>query len=113
MGTVELWTVKLDYAANAVGSWTAETLRIWFEADCERRRVDPEKRITDAFNPMDGADAYWDIVRTNLAAGKQRESHGSQIRCRDNVEANHAESLARVACDSDALQTAPHRDNMR
>ncbi len=62
----------LDYAANAAVHWQIEGLRAWFEAACDKRGQDPSAVLVDAFDGVDDADAYWEMVRTNLAAGKLR-----------------------------------------
>jgi hypothetical protein len=62
----EVVAQMLDYAANAAGYWTVETLRRWFEAQSD----DPEV----ALQTLGVADAeeYWEAVKTNLAAERIR-----------------------------------------
>jgi hypothetical protein len=61
----------LDYAANATAHWNVESLRTWFEAECERRSVDPQTKLSEAFGVAD-IDDYWETVKTNLAAERIR-----------------------------------------
>jgi hypothetical protein len=37
----EVVAQMLDYAANASAQWTVDSLRTWFEAECERKGADP------------------------------------------------------------------------
>jgi hypothetical protein len=67
----EVVAQMLDYAANATLHWNAEALRAWFEAECERRGVEPQVTIDDAFGVPE-QDSYWEAVRTNLAAERVR-----------------------------------------
>jgi hypothetical protein len=62
----------LDYAANAAVHWKVEALRAWFEAECDKRDQDAGAVLAEAFEGIDDADAYWETVRTNLAARKLR-----------------------------------------
>jgi hypothetical protein len=67
----EVVAQMLDYAANATAFWKVEQLQAWFEAECDRRGSDP----TDVLNTKCGVldvDAYWERVRTNLAASRIR-----------------------------------------
>ena len=61
----------LDYAANASTQWTVDSLRTWFEAECERKGTDPTDELRDAFGVSDG-DVYWQKVKTNLDAERIR-----------------------------------------
>ena len=67
----EVVAQMLDYAANAAGHWSAESLRTWFEDECKQNQVDPEKRLSEAFGVTD-SDGYWETVKTNLAADRIR-----------------------------------------
>jgi hypothetical protein len=67
----EVVAQMLDYAANAAAYWSAESLRAWFEAECEQKQVDPEKTLSEAFGVTD-SDGYWETVKTNLAADRIR-----------------------------------------
>jgi hypothetical protein len=67
----EVVAQMLDYAANAATHWILDSLRTWFEAECERREVDPDETLQDAFGVSDG-DAYWQKVKTNLDAERIR-----------------------------------------
>src|SRR6188472_1308147 len=48
-----------------------ESLRTWFDAECERRQIDSQARLSEAFGVED-SDSYWDAVKTNLAAERIR-----------------------------------------
>jgi hypothetical protein len=67
----EVVAQMLDYAANATSHWKVELLRTWFEAECERQHVDPQARLREAF-AVEDSDAYWERVKTNLAAERVR-----------------------------------------
>lgn len=62
----------LDYAANAVLHWSWERLRDQFEADCVARGDDPASELASVIGPDGDASALWEMVKTNLQAGKIR-----------------------------------------
>src|SRR3954469_22707966 len=62
----------LEYAANARSYWSVDALRAWFNARCEGRGVEPDRALQEAFPSVENADSYWEMVATNLAAGKLR-----------------------------------------
>ena len=62
----------LDYAANAVLHWSSERLRDQFEADCAARGDDPTSALVNLIGADGDADALWEMVKTNLKAGKVR-----------------------------------------
>jgi hypothetical protein len=66
----EVVAQMLEYAANGVAYWSADLLRTWFEAECERQQVVPERRL-EAFGVTD-LDTYWQLVKTNLDAERIR-----------------------------------------
>jgi hypothetical protein len=63
----------LDYAANGVVNWPAESLRSVFDAACGRRGLLPDAVMIDhlAGTEMD-PEEFWDRVGENLRAGKVR-----------------------------------------
>ena len=67
----EVVAQMLDYAANATAHWNVETIRSWFEAECDRRDVDPSERLNETFG-VGEPDDYWETVKTNLAAERIR-----------------------------------------
>jgi hypothetical protein len=67
----EVVAQMLDYAANATAYWKVESLRAWFESECERAQIDPIAKLTDSFAIAD-YDSYWETVKTNLAADRLR-----------------------------------------
>jgi hypothetical protein len=67
----EVVAQMLDYAANATAHWKVESLRTWFEAECGRQQLDPHASLTETFG-IDDSDAYWEMVKTNLAAERIR-----------------------------------------
>jgi hypothetical protein len=71
-GRREVVAQMLDYAANAATSWTAESLRAWFEAECQKGGKDADEAVIEAFAEVRDPDEYWHSVKTNLAAGKLR-----------------------------------------
>jgi hypothetical protein len=62
----------LDYAANAATYWRGDKLRALFEERCAADGVDAEQQVLDAFPDVTEVDTYWELVRTNLAAGRLR-----------------------------------------
>ena len=67
----EVVAQMLDYAANAAISWNVDQLQAWQEAECTRRGATLAQALSDAFGIGD-PDAYWEAVRTNLAAERLR-----------------------------------------
>jgi hypothetical protein len=67
----EVVAQMLDYAANATAFWKVEQLKAWFEAECDRRGADPTDELNATCGVLD-VDAYWERVRTNLAASQIR-----------------------------------------
>ena len=61
----------LEYAANASAYWQLEKLRASFEANSEARGKDPSEEISELVEDSD-PEAFWELVGTNLAAGKLR-----------------------------------------
>jgi hypothetical protein len=61
----------LEYAANASAYWQLDKLRLSFEANCEAKGKDPAEEVAELVDHSD-PDAFWEQVRTNLAAGKLR-----------------------------------------
>jgi hypothetical protein len=62
----------LDYAANAVVYWPLEHVRSRFEATCGTRSVHPDEVLARHLGPEGDPDAFWQLVKTNLQAGKIR-----------------------------------------
>jgi hypothetical protein len=62
----------LDYAANAIVYWPAESLKAMFEATCERDEVDPEARLNELLGADAHVDDFWTKVQTNLQAQRIR-----------------------------------------
>lgn len=66
----------LDYAANAVVYWSLEEIRAKFEAKCEAQGQIADELILEliASDPQESqnAVAFWELVKTNLQAGKIR-----------------------------------------
>jgi hypothetical protein len=62
----------LDYAANAVVYWRLDRLRATFEAACDQRGTDAASVLAHVARSDDDADAFWERIRTNLAAGRLR-----------------------------------------
>jgi hypothetical protein len=60
----------LDYAANALSHWNLETIRARFEATCAERI--PGEVLATALGGELDAEAFWESVGTNLAAGRLR-----------------------------------------
>jgi len=60
----------LDYAANSVAYWTAETVRTMFEQRCQRESLDTTVELTR----ISGGDPeeFWSRVKVNLEANRLR-----------------------------------------
>lgn len=67
----EVVAQMLDYAANGTAHGRADRLQAWFESECEQRGADPTEVLNSKCGVTD-ADAYWERVRTNLAASRIR-----------------------------------------
>lgn len=66
----------LDYAANAILHWPLTTIRERFEHTCEMEKADPAEKIAALIetnvDDIEGVEAFWETVQTNLRAGKLR-----------------------------------------
>ncbi|MDP9067409.1 MAG: DUF4268 domain-containing protein [Actinomycetota bacterium] len=62
----------LDYAANGLSYWRVETLRENFESTQTGRGEDPAEVLRELLANEDDPEAFWERVRTNLAARKVR-----------------------------------------
>ena len=62
----EVVAQMLDYAASASTHWTLDSLRTWFEAECERKDADPEEELRHAFGVSDGDVDFAQPVRLHL-----------------------------------------------
>lgn len=62
----------LDYAANAVAYWPIEKLIGEFEATCSASGLDPDDAITGLVDDVMDVEEYWQVVKTNLQAGRIR-----------------------------------------
>jgi len=62
----------LDYTANAVVYWRIDRLRATFEAGCEKQGTDAESALAKFLPAGDTPDAFWERIKTNLAAGRLR-----------------------------------------
>jgi hypothetical protein len=62
----------IDYAANAVVYWPAETLRDALESRVEREGLDADAELAEVLGPDEDADTYWEQAAANLKAGRIR-----------------------------------------
>ncbi len=62
----------LDYAANGVVYWPAEAIRAQFEAACEASGRDPHEELGAFLGDGSDPDAFWQLVKQNLRAGRIR-----------------------------------------
>ena len=62
----------LDYAANAVLYWSAETLRARFVATWEERGRDPDTVLGEFLAGAEELDVFWRRADANLQAGRIR-----------------------------------------
>lgn len=62
----------LDYAANAVAYWPVEKLISEFEDTCAAMGVGAVEALTDLLDDETTVESYWQLVKTNLQAGRIR-----------------------------------------
>jgi hypothetical protein len=62
----------LDYAAHAGVYWSAEDVRVRFEAECGRRGRDAGEVLGDFLGVGADPGRFWQLVKTNLEAGRLR-----------------------------------------
>lgn len=62
----------LDYAANAVLYWTIEEIIYRFEDQCKASNQEAALVLEDFLQGENEADNFWEVVKTNLKAGKIR-----------------------------------------
>lgn len=62
----------MDYAANAVVYWPAETIQLNFKTRCVKAGMDPDALISDFLQEDLGEDQFWENLKTNLKTGKIR-----------------------------------------
>lgn len=62
----------MDYAANALVYWPAQTIRDMFEARCTKEEIDPGECLAAHLGDDVDASQFWTKVDTNLRAGKVR-----------------------------------------
>jgi len=57
----------MDYAANAVVSWPIAEIRQEFDADCEKREIDPAKKMYESLGvEAEDVEQFWEKVEANL-----------------------------------------------
>ncbi|MBE7200295.1 MAG: hypothetical protein INR70_21160 [Parafilimonas terrae] len=72
-GRREVVAQMLDYAANGVVYWPAETMRQQFERTCAADARDPDEVLREVLAGSDGdVDVFWGYVDVNLRAGRIR-----------------------------------------
>ncbi len=63
----------LDYAANAVSYWSVDEIKNQFEQTCQQKNKDANEVLLELLQGDQAAVAnYWEVVSTNLKAGKIR-----------------------------------------
>jgi hypothetical protein len=63
----------LDYAANCILHWTAESIQGWLARRCqEEGDLDPDEQIAHLLGEPAATGDFWQRVKTNLKAGKIR-----------------------------------------
>jgi len=63
----------LDYAANGTAYWQIDALRAAFNANCEKKDLDPDDEVAKFVEEGEAdPEAFWQRVRDNLRAGKVR-----------------------------------------
>jgi len=67
----EVVAQMLDYAANGIVSWRAETLRMRFQARCAKDGLDPADHFIERMGELN-PETFWMQVGTNLEARRLR-----------------------------------------
>ena len=62
----------MDYAANAVAYWPAETLRERFVERCNSSQRQPHEALAEEFGADVEWESYWAAVKANLQSGRVR-----------------------------------------
>jgi hypothetical protein len=62
----------LDYAANGVVYWPVEEIKARFESNCATVKQDASVLLANLIGSDADAEAYWQLVKTNLQAGRIR-----------------------------------------
>lgn len=62
----------LEYAANAATNWKLEDIQEMFQLTCTKQKRDPTEVLAEFLGPDKNLDDFWDMVYTNLRAGKIR-----------------------------------------
>jgi hypothetical protein len=62
----------LEYAANGVAHWPMDEIRSLFTANCAAASIDPDEELAKFLGPDADQDKFWNLVKTNLQAGKVR-----------------------------------------
>jgi len=62
----------LDYVANAVVYLKVDSIRAEFNQTCNQHRLDPDVELKGFLESPEVVDDFWNIVKTNLRAGKVR-----------------------------------------
>ena len=62
----------LDYAANGVVYWPVEEIQARFAANCATTNQDASVLLANLIGSDADAEAYWQLVKTNLLAGRIR-----------------------------------------
>jgi len=62
----------LDYVANAVAYLTVDSIKAEFNQTCSEQALDPDIELQNLLDPTTSTDDFWQMVKTNLRAGKVR-----------------------------------------
>lgn len=62
----------LDYAANSIVYWPADSIRAQFERTCELKQTDPEQELVDFLGDGFDPEEFWQSTKLNLQAGRIR-----------------------------------------
>lgn len=62
----------IDYAAYAYTSWTIETLQGYFTKSYTDKGLEANQILSEFIGIEENHDSYWNLVKTNLQAGRFR-----------------------------------------
>lgn len=62
----------LDYAANGSTFWSIEQIQACYQQRCSDEGLDSDENLQQFINDDEEAESFWQMVKTNLQAGKIR-----------------------------------------
>ncbi|MCA1724401.1 MAG: hypothetical protein LC748_09190, partial [Thermomicrobia bacterium] len=62
----------IDYAANSIRYLPISSIRSYFQATCMKDKCEPSEKLTGLLGPDADAEQFWELVESNLKAGRIR-----------------------------------------